>query len=793
MVDPKRNTSSERDDSQNLVGSVRDVGNTIETTVQGAIAPLAAREHTLVHGRADVDSYTSYYAGMDATQAQKVALSTAHMPNSGAVVYDLGFGTGLGTYDLARLYPENQIIGIDIDPNSLKHANERYQAENLRFLQGDISEIVLPAESADVVFCSSILHEVLSYAPIGRFDPRHLHKVLDANVAMLKTGGMYIVRDFIAAPWPQHVYLDLKSDDGTVDGPFARRSSVALFKHFTENFQCRAYPNGGIDRDTFELGELRPGWQRFLVPGRIAQEFILRRQYTKRWMDEMKEEYTYASQSEFEEMFAKRGLRLIVAQEVHNPWIRANWFEGNYTVANMAGNCLSFPPTNFLIVGEKVGPGLGVRIKETATSRIDQPRYLTRRCFKRTDGDSPQVFDLIGRPGNTTDFLPYFEDPSQDGLKVLVKSGYPRPLLRSDNKNNNLDNATSGGYTLEVLNLVSDATSDEELSKGFSECSGLAPDRFTLHESGYPAYFPSPGTSDEVVSVRRVKLGTLPAEGVSLPRRTPFSTSGELRLMDSRQALRAFQVGGMSDPRLEINLYRLHLDQRVPVGRWIGLDIKPTLQGSALLKEIGSAKELLQRKRRIFSEVPLHESPEFFELYAGLFTEYDQSGKIVGNSELEYVVPRRYSSNTATVIPYAKLEDGRVVVFLEDRDLPAVQVKTDSSSILTLPAFRLDKRTTTTDEMTGEVVGRMLTDFGVSFVRPPAQLGGKLNPSLGFSPETVYMLAGEVNLSAGRPSNSKGQLHAVLLQDILENQHSFTDAQLLTGVLRLAHSLGEIS
>jgi hypothetical protein len=46
-------------------------------------SPLKVEGHALADGRGNKDSYTSYYAGMDKTQAQKVALSSAHMPRSG--------------------------------------------------------------------------------------------------------------------------------------------------------------------------------------------------------------------------------------------------------------------------------------------------------------------------------------------------------------------------------------------------------------------------------------------------------------------------------------------------------------------------------------------------------------------------------------------------------------------------------------------------------------------------------------------------------------------------------------
>jgi hypothetical protein len=110
-----------------------------------------------------------------------------------------------------------------------------------------------------------------------------------------------------------------------------------------------------------------------MVPGHIAQEFILRRNYTDRWEEELREEYSFCSQREFEELFSSRGLRLISAQEIHNPWIVNNWFEGKFRISDCAGNLLPFPPTNFIIVGEKTREGAGVLIREAQTRTIGQP------------------------------------------------------------------------------------------------------------------------------------------------------------------------------------------------------------------------------------------------------------------------------------------------------------------------------------------------------------------------------------------------------------------------------------
>jgi ubiquinone/menaquinone biosynthesis C-methylase UbiE len=762
------------------------------TDGDAALTGESLTPHNLAHGRENADSYTSYYLGMDTTQAQKVALSTAHMPAADSLVYDMGFGTGRGSYDLSQLYPHNTIVGVDIDPNAIGHAEKRYRAPNLSFTAGDISVAQFPAASADAILCSSILHEVLSYAPKDRFDPQHLERVLDAHTMMLKPGGKYIVRDFLKAQWPRTVVLDLPVGDGEEGGPYITRSTVSLFTDFVQNFRCRDYPHGNIQNAVFDQGEVEPGWRRFLVPGHIAQEFILRRNYSERWQEEMPEEYSYCSQPEFESMFLSRGLRVVTAQEIHNPWIVSNWFDGKFRVSDCAGNQLPFPPTNFLIVGEKVRDGEGVLIRERATQRTVQPRFLQLSSYRPEKEPQGKQFDVISRPGQSIDFLAYHEDSERQALTILVKSGYPRPILNASKKGANLDNATTGGYTLETVTAALPTSTTDEACAVFSGRTGLPQTAFALDDKVHPPYFPSPGTSDEAVEVRRVRLARKPESVRGGENYSQLSTSGELRGLDSRQTLRAFQVGGMSDPRLEINIYRLHIDRGVSVGTWIGAAVTSSQQALSVSTTVESAEELLSQKRVSFEPAPFGGGPRFFTMYSGTYEEVDAKGQVVSNVTLEYTVPTHHSTNTAMVIPYARVSRDEVVVFVEERDFAAVQKRTGSSSLVTIPGFRLDRHTTTIDQMMGEVTARSYMEFGISSKGKPTLLGGKYHPSIGFSPETAYPLAVEVDLSAQRPANAQTQLRAVGLRDLLKHQHLIQDAHLLTALFRLSHALGEL-
>jgi hypothetical protein len=118
-----------------------------------------------------------------------------------------------------------------------------------------------------------------------------------------------------------------------------------------------------------------------------------------------------------------------------------------------------------------------------------------------------------------------------------------------------------------------------------------------------------------------------------------------------------------------------------------------------------------------------------------------RSRKYFFTTLLEYTVPTRRSTNTAMVIPYARLASGEVIVFVEERDFPSVQKRTGSSSLFTIPGFRLDPHTNTVDQMIGEVRGRAYIEFGIECRSNPTLIGGKYHRG---NADTVVM-RGRIN------------------------------------------------
>ncbi len=246
--------------------------------------------------RGDAEAYAKYYAGMDKTMRQKVALTTAMFPTEG-VVADMGSGSGQASADLAALYPSLKVVGVDVNPKSVQYGREHYKNTNLSFTLGDIADKIFPDASLDGILDSSVLHHVTSF---NDFSLARLYQGLDHQAAQLKNNGILVIRDFVAPNGPQTAVLTLPTS-GAQEGPVAGLSLAALFKRFARDFKSSIHRQGGVPYK--ELPATDWGSARFELDHRSAVEFILRKDYRRddpHWGSELLEEYTYMTQAQFE-------------------------------------------------------------------------------------------------------------------------------------------------------------------------------------------------------------------------------------------------------------------------------------------------------------------------------------------------------------------------------------------------------------------------------------------------------------------------------------------------------------
>ena len=157
--------------------------------------------------RGTAGAYEAYFAGMDRTMRQKLAFVGAHfLLDPGARIADMGCGSGSGTYQLALLNPDIEVIGVDINPESVRFATEKYRLPNLRFIVGDAAEPVFADDPLDGILSSSTLHHVYTFNGYSRAAVR---RAIASHLACLRENGVFVLRDFVSPPRDAYILLEL--------------------------------------------------------------------------------------------------------------------------------------------------------------------------------------------------------------------------------------------------------------------------------------------------------------------------------------------------------------------------------------------------------------------------------------------------------------------------------------------------------------------------------------------------------------------------------------------------------
>jgi len=703
---------------------------------------------------------------MDASMQQKIALTTAHFPARGTIA-DMGSGSGSGTYDLARLYRGLNLVGVDINPITVEYAAEHYQAANLKFVVGDIADRVFDPETLDGILNSSVLHHVTSF---NGFEAGEALRAIRNQIAQLKTGGVLIIRDFVVPDSPERVVtLTLPTTDGSPTGDIPELSTAKLFEVFARDFRSSRNPNGSV---AFVRAEPpADGFASFETTLRYAAEFVLRKDYRDHWGPELLEEYTYFTQEEFERAFRTENLRIVVSMPLWNPWIVENRFRNRFSIADESGTPVHFPPTNYLIVGEKVSAGDGVLLAEERLS-ASVPDFLQIRFYRQSS--TGRVFELAERPHPTVDLIPWFVSDS-DQLFVIAKKDFPRPIVNAERDAPNLNRAGFSGYITEPISAI--IRPDAGIGDLLEERAGLNGKSVT--EISEPqVYFTSPGGINEIVESRLVRIDGWDASPHLIENYTRFRSAGTVREMDALQVLRASHVGGMFDARLELNIYRLLRKLGRSAGSWIGAAIAPKTRSISF-----EVSEDLTIGDAIDFEVIDGASPVFLDHRRAVFSETDAAGERISSSELEYVVPRTLTKHTVSGMPFARTDSG-IFVGIEIRDLPAPQHYFGNSRLACVPAWRLPRSVHHKFDLEPFVRSRFPIDFRVS-PATVSELGGAYFTSAGLTPEIVYPLAVEIEaVEAG------SELQFIRIERLLAIQKELRDAHLLIALNRLGHALG---
>ena len=351
---------------------------------------------------------------MDAVSIEKVASASSFFdPKEGNTIVDVGMASGTSTAILAQLFPQLNIIGVDINPKMVEIAQSSYQLPNLSFRVDDGEKLnSFDSNSVNGFFNCSAIHHITSF---NNYDSNRALNTLQRQAELLKDRGVLVVRDFVK-PEPQEVIIELSIQDKP-----DRPNDCDLLLQFASQARSLANPHEqGFPVE--EIKAINKNTRRFRLYYTDAVEFIRRKDYYSNWDIELQEEYGYFSQAEFEECFHNLGLRIILSAPVYNQWIINNRYKKQFRIFNLQGSEIGFPPTNYLIAGEKVKGG----------KQIQPVRYLphTAEPFLRysayANKSSKKIYDVVERPNEVIDVIPYYTDNGK--LKILAKHGFPLPL-----------------------------------------------------------------------------------------------------------------------------------------------------------------------------------------------------------------------------------------------------------------------------------------------------------------------------------------------------------------------------
>ncbi len=147
----------------------------------------------------------------------------AHI-KKGDVVVDLGSGAGNDCFVArAETGETGKVIGIDFTPTMLDKAKQNAQKlgyTNIEFVQGDIENIPLPDQTADVVVSNCVFNLVPDKA-----------KAFTETYRILKKGGHFSISDIvIEGNLPENLQKDAEMYAGCVSGAIQKNDYLKIIQ-----------------------------------------------------------------------------------------------------------------------------------------------------------------------------------------------------------------------------------------------------------------------------------------------------------------------------------------------------------------------------------------------------------------------------------------------------------------------------------------------------------------------------------------------------------------------------------
>jgi hypothetical protein len=326
-------------------------------------------------------NYSTYAIGMGNAGLINVKYHDIKEAIVSGKIVDEGCADGALVVQLAKDFPDSDIIGVEITSEFMARCLERQRAGEfggtfVHFHQRNLFDPIFEDNSINSTICNSTTHEIWSYGK----QAESLTSYIEKKFKQLKSGGRLIIRDVVGPEDKEReVWLQTSQSDGAnedVETDFASPqelsdhlatlSTYARFKRFATDFLAEMRETGRRSAETKVTyrEEMINGTHYFVLPYKYAVEFMSRKDYTDNWKSEMNEEFTFFDFKEWKEFLTRQGFAIIEnpnepaqsSRVYASDWIVENRYRGKTDVFTKVGEKLlplPYPPTNIVLVAEK--------------------------------------------------------------------------------------------------------------------------------------------------------------------------------------------------------------------------------------------------------------------------------------------------------------------------------------------------------------------------------------------------------------------------------------------------------
>jgi SAM-dependent methyltransferase len=295
---------------------------------------LVRAAHTSM-ARADRNrDYSNYNSSMNSSMIEKLEVLEPYLPSDkGALIVDVGTGTGKLASLIASEHPSLKVRGIDISEKMVGSARKANPPlPNLSFKHAPAN---LPfAKDAAVAYYSSIVHEIYSYSGDSMVA---VNSAFRTAFKSLRKSGKIVIRDFVRPEDTDRKVLVSFKKDYIVAGhsveDFARDFGRPMhFSRVRETSEDVTYET--------DLG--------------TAYEFICRKDFHLNWASELSERYGFWNQEEALRALNRAGFVLSTVKTVRSDWVESEEAQGNFVIRDAGtGAVIPMPDDKIVLVGTK--------------------------------------------------------------------------------------------------------------------------------------------------------------------------------------------------------------------------------------------------------------------------------------------------------------------------------------------------------------------------------------------------------------------------------------------------------